>query len=227
MDFQDISNFPSLGTESFVSRRYGKLKVIADVYPSEKARDGNRGEIAALTICDCGVMKVIGRPSLARGTTTSCKECRSRDVDRSLRHYTVEYRTWAQMRARCKPNAKAQDRKRYFDRGIGICQEWDSFEVFMSDMGPRPEGNYQLDRIDNDKGYSKENCRWATTEEQANNQANSSRVTFNGKTQSITQWAREIGIGPKTIHHRLKHGWPVELALTHKVSKRNRLENIL
>lgn len=225
MDFQDISNFPSLGTESFVSRRYGKLKVIADVYPSEKARDGNRGEIAALTICDCGVMKVTARSILSSGDVTSCSECRSFGKDRSKRKQTIEYKHWSQMRARCRPNSK--DRARYYDRGIGVCETWNDFETFKRDMGPRPTPRHQIDRIDNDKGYGPDNCRWVTVEEQANNRANSSRVTFNGKTQSITQWAREIGIGPKTIHHRLKHGWPVELALTHKVSKRNRLENIL
>ena len=80
-------------------------------------------------------------------------------------HYL--YSTWLGMRERCN-NQKAESYKNYGARGIKVCTEWDNFWSFVKDMGDRPEG-HTLDRKDNDKGYSKENCHWATTQEQLDN----------------------------------------------------------
>lgn len=80
---------------------------------------------------------------------------------------TPIYQIWASMIQRCT-NSKDKDYKDYGARGITVCKEWLKFEAFFSDMGHRPEGR-SLDRRENDKGYSKDNCRWATAVEQANN----------------------------------------------------------
>lgn len=83
---------------------------------------------------------------------------------------TSEYRSWHHMKGRCL-NPKDYDYKNYGGRGIDICQDWvDSFESFYKDMGPKPSRNHSLERIDNSKGYNKENCKWATRKEQNNNQ---------------------------------------------------------
>jgi len=90
---------------------------------------------------------------------------------RSLTHgqsHTPTYTSWYAMKQRCSnPNNKVY--KYYMERGIDFCERWRKFENFLEDMGPRPEGK-TLDRIDNDKGYSIENCRWATHSEQRINQ---------------------------------------------------------
>lgn len=80
-------------------------------------------------------------------------------------------------------------------------------------MGPRPSSEYSLDRHNNSLPYSKDNCRWATREEQANNKTTNVVLTFNGRTQTVTQWARELKIPENTLRNRLYRGWTVEKAL--------------
>lgn len=121
--------------------------------------------------CTCGVVKSVARWSLLRGATKSCG-CFNRDrtIARNLSHgrsSSREYRVWAGMLYRCKPHAP--DRRLYFERGIGVCDRWQTFENFLADMGVRPSSSHSLDRIDNAKGYSPDNCRWANASEQSSN----------------------------------------------------------
>ena len=119
---------------------------------------------------------------------------------------------WAHMLSRCY-NPKDKRYARYGGRGITVCWRWAaSFDYFCQDLGAPPEG-LTLDRINNDGPYSPENCRWATHEQQANNRAQAVMLTYNGKTQSISQWARELGLGVNTISVRHRQGQPPEQAL--------------
>jgi len=88
------------------------------------------------------------------------------------------------------------------------------FTNFLVDMGERPEGK-TIERIDNNKGYEPGNCRWATKVEQQRNRSNTKFLTFGGKTQSLPDWADEVGLLKETIRHRMQYyGWSVERALT-------------
>lgn len=95
----------------------------------------------------------------------------------------------------------------YGGRGIEICDSWlNSFENFLEDMGQRPEG-FSLDRVDNDKSYSKDNCRWATRKEQASNTRRNIRITFQGKTQILSEWCVELNLDYNLVKERLSRGW--------------------
>lgn len=125
-----------------------------------------------------------------------------------------EYATWVGMLQRCT-NPKNPRYYRYGGRGIKVCDEWwNSFENFYEDMGAKPGPNYSIERKDNNGDYCKENCVWATKLEQANNMSTNNLITYQGKTQTIAQWARELKQSASLISNRLCHGWDVERALT-------------
>jgi hypothetical protein len=127
------------------------------------------------------------------------------------------YRVWINMIYRCtKPEHPLW--QWYGGRGITVCKEWKTWERFHADMGDPPEG-LTLDRIDNSKGYSKDNCRWITMKEQAGNRRNTCRTQlyeFRGKSQTLKDWAKELGIRYTTLYMRIvKNGWdPVEALST-------------
>lgn len=129
--------------------------------------------------------------------------------------YTATYQSWQSMKRRCNASPTHKDHyTNYVQRGIKVCVRWQTFLNFLADMGERPAGA-TLERTDNDKGYEPGNCKWATQSEQLRNTRRTIRLTFNGKTQSLADWADEIGIHREVLRHRLSyHGWSVEKALT-------------
>lgn len=130
--------------------------------------------------CECGVERAFAGDQVRNGHTKSCG-CYRRDVSRQIktihgRKNTSEYIAWVGIVQRCT-NPLNHAWPRYGGRGITMCETWrNSFEAFFQDMGPRPSVDYSIDRIDNDKGYSPDNCRWATATEQIAN----SRTYKNG-----------------------------------------------
>lgn len=125
---------------------------------------------------------------------------------------TPEYNSWRSMRARCLFKSH-EAYKNYGGRGIKICDRWvNSFDNFLEDMGPRPEGK-TLDRIDVNKGYYKENCKWSNPLEQSNNRRNNVFLDFDGESKTISQWSRDLQIPTSTIINRLSRGYNPEKAL--------------
>lgn len=115
------------------------------------------------------------------------------------------YRIWSAMRNRCQnPNVPAF--RNYGGRGITVCDRWQDFANFYADMGDRPDGK-SLDRINNDLGYSPENCRWAGRGQQARNKRSLRMVTANGHTRCLGEWAEITGLSVSTLWARLHYGW--------------------
>lgn len=132
-----------------------------------------------------------------------------------------EYAVWTSMRSRCN-NYRDPAWQNYGGRGIAVCPRWGKFSSFYADMGSRPEG-WTLERIDNDLGYSPDNCKWAPRIEQSRNRRSVLAVTLDGETHPLSVWVERLGLKYATVHQRLtKYGWSVEQALrTPKVTHRS------
>lgn len=131
------------------------------------------------------------------------------------------YARWAGMKTRCT-NPAADSYKDYGARGIKVCDRWKTFLNFYEDMKDSYKEGLWLDRIDNDRDYCKENCRWVTAEESNQNKRTIKHYEYNGKALTIVEWARETGLGSETIRTRLlKWRWPISQALNITPDKGN------
>jgi hypothetical protein len=105
----------------------------------------------------------------------------------------------------------------YGAREIKVCDEWQNFENFMRDMYPSylehcekyGEGNTSIERIDNDKGYNKENCKWATCAEQSSNRRHVKKYEINGEMLTVPEIAQRYNLEYSTVHYRIKNNWPL------------------
>lgn len=115
---------------------------------------------------------------------------------------TRTYNIWALMLQRCT-NPKAANYISYGGAGVTVCERWRDFASFFADMGHPPSSQHMLGRIDNAKGYTPENCRWADVETQQNNRTNGVKITAFGETLSVAQWVRKTGLTKDMIEHRV------------------------
>ena len=131
--------------------------------------------------------------------------------------YSATYNTWASMRARClgKNHRKYKD---YGARGISICDRWQSFSNFLEDMGERPSG-CTIDRIDNLKGYTPENCRWSDIKTQNRNRACVIKLKICCQEKTLKEWSEIYGIPYKSIYTRYAKGYPLRMIFNHKLYK--------
>lgn len=196
-------------TSGFVSveigQRFGMLIVLGET----RSSCGSPYRVS-LCQCDCGVKKDVPAAYLLSGRVLSCG-ClrRSRGgVSRSS-----EYIAWQGMMARCYKQTN-RSYKDYGGRGISVADCWHDYKTFITDMGTRPTPKHSLERQDNSQSYEPGNVIWATRLEQNNNTRKNLILEFNGKSQTLSQWCRELNLPYGTIQYRLSHGWTVDDALT-------------
>lgn len=172
--------------------------------------------------CSCGNKTIVRGSSLRKGSTRSCG-CLQTEMrpTLNLRHghagkaRSPEYVIWVGIIARCtNPNCK--DFKRYGGRGIGLYGPWrKDFEVFLRAVGRKPGPGYQLDRINNNRGYVPGNVRWVLPLQQQRNRRNLRFLTFRKQTKCLSAWAESLGLSDSGLANRLKH-WTKERAFTEK-----------
>lgn len=201
-------------------QRYGRL-VATKI-------DHRRGHLTFwLCRCDCGKDTVVSIGHLRNGHTQSCGCLHDEAIKvANMTHghaangkRSVEFGTWSRIHTRCtNPNNRSY--KDYGGRGIFVCERWsgkDGFRNFLADMGKRPRGKFSLGRKDNDGPYSKDNCRWETKAQQAQNTRSTVNITCFGRTQCRAAWSRETGLSEAAITYRLSHWRDVERALSTKL----------
>lgn len=209
-----MSELHSKRIKDITGKKYGKLTALSfvGVHPLKK-------KARWLCRCDCGNMTTVeGRLLSGRNGTKSCG-CLVAEMNRLVKRNrkgmklthgeaghspdgrTTEYVTWLSMRQRCN-DKNHTNYKNYGNRGITVCDEWNgSFEHFLEDMGRKPDAQYSIDRIDPNKGYFKENCRWASCKTQQNNKTNNSSVLCYGKIMTPAEASDLLSIPPRTVYH--------------------------
>lgn len=156
-------------------------------------------------------------------TTRKHYSSRIAPVDHGLNH-TRLYSIWNSMKTRCS-NPNNISYKYYGAKGIAVCETWSS--SFMNFYNWAIENGYRddltIDRIDCRKGYSPENCRWATVKEQRRNRAGYNHLlTYDGRTQCVAAWAEELGINSSTLYTSLRKGMQDHIAIEHCISMMKR-----
>ena len=207
--------------KDYAGRQFARLTAI-------KFAEKRNGVSFWLFSCSCGKEKSICLYSVLRGTTRSCgclhlERARSGlnqtihgDTRKNMKHHPLHSR-WRDILKRC--HCKTNKAYEYYGaRGITICKEWKedylAFKTWALSNGFKK--NLTLERIDNNKGYSPSNCRFATRKEQARNRRSSKFIEYKGKRQTLVEWAEETGINESCLGWRLKN-WPIERAFMAEV----------
>jgi len=197
-----------------IGHKIGKLTVVRQ---TKSAVQGKSVRAMWVCLCDCGGTITVSGHSLSKadggkGGTRSCGCLLRIKPIKHGRTGTRVYKSWHMMLQRCS-NVNNAAYKHYGARGISVCSRWKLFVNFYEDMGEPPVGR-TLDRIDNSKGYYKENCRWATRLQQGNNRRSNKVISHGGKVLTLSQWASVTGLTTYCISGRLNRGWSVEKSLT-------------
>lgn len=210
------------GKRPYIKRKIGDR--VGNLTLTERCEGGHLW----LARCDCGEM-VRFQVSSGQKMCAACSRKRMGEAmkvhgespDKNKRASRL-YRIWLTMRQRCR-NKNVAGYKDYGGIGIAVCEEWSDYMAFKSwAMANGYSDDLSIDRIDVTKGYSPDNCRWATDKQQANNKRNNHLLTFNGKTATMAEWAETTGIPYHTLKSRInRYGFSAEEALTLPVCKGN------
>jgi hypothetical protein len=222
MATQSISQSLSVGD------KFGRWTVVSEASGKTFPSRPERLMAQWLCRCECGTERAVLAHSLKAGKSTSCG-CFTREASSkaNTKHGATiggnspEYETWGTMRDRCL-NPRNKRFAKYGGRGITICDRWlESFANFLEDMGQRPSPKHSLDRENNDKGYDKDNCRWATSDMQMVNRSVTRFVETPEGRIPLATLAKKHGIRANVLRFRILKGWPLDEALRLPVRDKN------
>ena len=205
--------------------KYGMLTV------TRRVENAPKGVARWECKCECGNTVIVRGGNLKNGAVKSCGcliDIKNKKRSTHNMAGTRLYQIWQNIKSRCY-NEKNQMYKAYGARGIKMCDEWySSFDTFAKwSLSNGYQDDLTIERIDNDKGYTPENCTWISIEEQANNRRSNIKITHNGETHNLCQWCKIYGKDYRLVYNRIhKNGWSFERAMFEPVhaEKRNRKE---
>ena len=200
--------------QNVIGEKYGLVTVLANA----DKRGKNRCVLVRCS-CEAKTEKIILLSSLKNGATRSCgcirkAQLKARVTTHGLSQHKL-YETWQGMLKRCR-NPNYREYAYYGGRGITVCERWEKFENFYADMSSTYAEGLSIDRLDNNKGYGPDNCKWATIVEQNRNKRSNVNVEINGKIQCLQDWCSEFGLNYRTVQTRIRDGKTPEQALTFK-----------
>lgn len=197
--------------KDLTGQKFGRLTVL------ERAKNNTRGQSMWRCKCDCGNTWTGLGTSLISGNTQSCG-CLAREmlIKRNTVHSlhgTRLYGIWVRMRQRCN-DENCTDYISYGARGIAICKDWDDYRSFHRwALANGYKDNLTIERIDVNGNYEPNNCKWISPAAQARNKTNNHKITYNGQTKTLAEWAEILGIKSSLLRYRLRN-WGVERAFT-------------
>ena len=202
-------------TIELADQRFGRLLVL-------RRDHSRRGRGYWICRCDCGEERSVLGTRLRSSKTQSCG-CLNRELLLKIRTKhggkgSAEYRCWMGMRSRC---CNPRNASFYRYGGRGLQRQFESFEEFLAEVGPRPSARHSIDRIDNNGHYTPGNIRWALAKPQARNRASNRLITHDGRSQCLAEWAEEAGLPYRVLQYRISEGWSVERALMTPVAARS------
>lgn len=199
--------------------KYNSLLVV------ERVENAKNGVTRWKCLCDCGNYTIVRGGNLKKGLVKSCGclNYSSKNKTHGMSKSSL-YNIWNGMKFRCYNN-NSESYKYYGARGIGVCDEWkDNPENFMNwSIENGYEEGLTIDRIDVNKDYSPDNCRWISKGEQAKNRRMNYSIEYNGETKTLQEWCNELNLNYKRVHNRMvKLGWSFEKAIKTPVNKNKR-----
>jgi hypothetical protein len=229
MSKYNIHNFLSV-ENGFVPETFGRWVTVGPKFLLPVGKSGREAFQVCQCLCDNKTIAILRVNSLKTKRSLSCGCLRDGQSGKCNQTHgeadkSVEYSTWVGIRERCKPSREKRY-PGYAGRGIRVCDRWNDpvygYVNFLADMGRRPPECVSIDRIDNDGNYEHGNCRWATSKEQQRNTRHNVLLTHKGKTQCVSAWAEELGIGVTTLRERLRRNRSIAEVLDTPVRPKRR-----
>lgn len=207
-------------------------KIFGNLTVLQRTKNTTYGHPRYLCQCKCGMQKEIIGQHLKSGASSSCG-CIQRAIASTYNSThglsgTRTYKIWKGMHKRCS-NENSSGFYKYGARGIHVDKKWNSFEQFFRYMGHPPTPHHSIERKNNNMGYSKKNCKWATMKEQSRNTRSNNFIEFSGIRLCVTDWAIKLKMNPDTLFMRIRRGFSTKQILrpfTTKISNSSRLVHV-